>query len=114
MHKNDLPDDWTYQRLDAVAMIRTGLALGKRDIKNPVRRPYLRVANVQDGHMLLDEIKHITVSADEVDRYLLMNGDILLTEGGDFDKLGRGTMWRGEIDGCLHQNHIFVVRTQRD
>jgi type I restriction enzyme S subunit len=34
----------------------------------------------------------------------------LLTEGGDFDKLGRGTVWRGEIENCLHQNHIFCVR----
>lgn len=38
---------------------------------------------------------------------------MLLTEGGDFDKLGRGTVWRNEIPNCLHQNHIFVVRTQR-
>jgi type I restriction enzyme S subunit len=37
-------------------------------------------------------------------------GDILLTEGGDPDKLGRGAIWRGEIDDCIHQNHIFRVR----
>ena len=33
-----------------------------------------------------------------------------MTEGGDPDKLGRGTVWQGEILGCLHQNHIFAVR----
>ena len=42
---------------------------------------------------------------------MLQDGDILLTEGGDYDKLGRGTIWRGQIQPCLHQNHIFVVRT---
>lgn len=33
-----------------------------------------------------------------------------MTEGGDLDKLGRGTVWQGELDRCLHQNHIFAVR----
>ena len=36
-----------------------------------------------------------------------------MTEGGDLDKLGRGTMWRGEIENCLHQNHIFRIRADR-
>ena len=36
-----------------------------------------------------------------------------LTEGGDLDKLGRGHLWKGEIPGCLHQNHIFAVRCFR-
>jgi type I restriction enzyme S subunit len=33
-----------------------------------------------------------------------------MTEGGDLDKLGRGTVWNGEIENCLHQNHVFAVR----
>lgn len=33
-----------------------------------------------------------------------------MTEGGDEDKLGRGTVWRGQISPCLHQNHVFAVR----
>lgn len=108
------PTEWQRVRLEDVAEVRTGLAKGKKDVKNPVRRPYLRVANVQDGHLDLREIKHISVASAEVDRYSLAEGDILLTEGGDADKLGRGTMWRNEVPNCLHQNHIFVVRVQPD
>jgi type I restriction enzyme S subunit len=40
----------------------------------------------------------------------LRYGDILLTEGGDADKLGRGTFWEEQVPGCIHQNHIFRVR----
>jgi len=43
-----------------------------------------------------------------------MPGDVLMTEGGDFDKLGRGTVWNGEIENCLHQNHVFAVRPKKD
>jgi type I restriction enzyme S subunit len=41
---------------------------------------------------------------------MLREGDVLMTEGGDIDKLGRGALWNGEIADCLHQNHIFAVR----
>lgn len=105
-----LPKDWKIKELSEVATIQTGLAKGKNNLKNPVSLPYLRVANVQDGYFDLSEIKTIEASSAEVERYRLKPNDVLLTEGGDFDKLGRGHIWRGQIDPCLHQNHIFVVR----
>lgn len=33
-----------------------------------------------------------------------------MNEGGDFDKLGRGAVWNGEVENCVHQNHVFRVR----
>ena len=42
--------------------------------------------------------------------YRLRPGDILFTEGGDRDKLGRGWIWDGEIEECVHQNHVFRAR----
>ena len=49
----------------------------------------------------------------EVDRFLLQDEDVLVNEGGDFDKLGRGYIWRSQISPCVHQNHVFVVRTNK-
>jgi len=56
-------------------------------------------------------MKTVEVRTDELERYELREGDVLMTEGGDFDKLGRGTVWRGQVEGCLHQNHVFAVRS---
>ena len=72
--------------------------------------PYLRVANVQRGYLDLTEMKLIEVSQGVADQLALVPGDILFTEGGDRDKLGRGWIWKGEIDGCIHQNHVFRAR----
>ena len=105
-----LPEGWNRVRLDQVAEVRTGLAKGKASRAASVSLPYLRVANVQDGHIDLDEVKLIQVDLEQVDRYALKPGDILMTEGGDFDKLGRGAVWQGQIQPCLHQNHVFAVR----
>jgi len=70
----------------------------------------MRVANVQDGYLELDEIKTLKVPQKEIDKYLLKKGDVLLTEGGDPDKLGRGHVWNEEVSPCIHQNHIYRVR----
>jgi hypothetical protein len=85
----------------------------KLDGRQTVTRPYLRVANVQDGYLDLSTITEVDVTAEEAHRYELRRGDVLMTEGGDFDKLGRGYVWRGQIPGCLHQNHIFAVRPKQ-
>jgi len=65
---------------------------------------------VKAGRLDLSTVKKIDASEAEIDRYLLKTGDILLTEGGDPDKLGRGSIWRNEIQEAIHQNHIFRVR----
>ena len=109
--RRKLPDEWKVKPLKKVAEIQTGIAKGKTNIKDPVQLPYLRVANVQDGYLDLSNIKKIPLSIQDIERYSLKMNDVLLTEGGDFDKLGRGCVWNDSIKPCLHQNHIFVVRT---
>jgi type I restriction enzyme S subunit len=59
-------------------------------------------------------MKDIEIRASEMERYSLRDGDVVLTEGGDFDKLGRGFIWRGQIPNCIHQNHVCAVRTNRE
>ena len=72
--------------------------------------PYLRVANVQDGFLNLDEIKAITIRRGEERKYALSPGDLVMTEVGDPDKLGRAAVWNGELGYCAYQNHVFRVR----
>lgn len=76
--------------------------------------PYLRVANVQDGRLNLATITHIEATRKEIAKWRLKDGDLLLTEGGDLDKLGRGTCWREQLPLCIHQNHIFRLRFAAD
>lgn len=107
----ELPSVWTWLKLCSLADIVGGITKG-RDFKGKktIKLPYLRVANVQDGYLDLREMKEIELLEEEKKKYLLEVNDILYTEGGDKDKLGRGTIWNGEISECVHQNHIFRAR----
>lgn len=111
----EIPVSWGIAKLQYCAKIRSGITLGKKypDDSELIERPYLRVANVQNGGVVLDDLKTIEVSAEEDTQYRLSAGEVLMTEGGDRDKLGRGCVWLGQVEPCLHQNHIFALRTNK-
>jgi type I restriction enzyme, S subunit len=77
-------------------------------------RPYLRVANVQRGVLDLREVKYINVPDEEMPRLRLEVGDVLLCEGNSADLVGRGAIWSGQIQDCVHQNHVLRVRVDRE
>lgn len=106
-----VPAHWIVTPLKFLGEVRSGVAKGKdHGESDTVSLPYLRVANVQDGYVELTEVSNIEVSKSDANRYLLRKGDVLMNEGGDNDKLGRGAVWEGQIDPCIHQNHVFAVR----
>ena len=106
------PKGWDMGKtLGDVAELVSGITKGRKLNGKAVREiPYLAVVNVQDRRLDLTIIKTIEATEDEISRYKLQVNDLLLTEGGDPDKLGRGTLWNGELPECIHQNHIYRVR----
>ncbi len=104
-------DQSGFVKLGDCADVCSGVTKGQKFNGKPTSVvPYMRVANVQDGYLDLNEVKEIEARQSDIEKYALKLGDILMTEGGDHDKLGRGAIWQGEIDNCIHQNHVFRVR----
>jgi len=107
----EVPAHWEVKRLRFLADVQSGVAKGKDNSgQETIEVPYLRVANVQDGFLDLETVTTIEIPASSLERYLLRVGDVLMNEGGDYDKLGRGHIWNSEIEPCIHQNHVFAIR----
>lgn len=108
-----VPSAWRIGQLKYFATVRSGITLGKKYPKDAelIEAPYLRVANVQGEFVDLTDVARIQVLPVEAEKYQLHRGELLMTEGGDRDKLGRGCVWNGEIEPCLHQNHVYAVTT---
>lgn len=107
----ELPKEWAWVKVQTISDIIGGVTKGRKlEGKETIKLPYLRVANVQDGYLDLDEIKFIEVLPTDLPKYKLVKDDVLYIEGGDKDKLGRGTLWNGQIENCIHQNHVFRAR----
>ncbi|MFI9593615.1 hypothetical protein [Nonomuraea sp. NPDC052265] len=107
-----IPQDWRWVRLGTIADLVGGVTKDTKkqmDVALPLV-PYLRVANVQRMKLDLRDIACIRVPAAKAEQLALQAGDVLLNEGGDRDKLGRGWIWEEQIDHCIHQNHVFRAR----
>ncbi len=106
---------WPGCAVSEVADVQGGLQVTSRRNQLPLRKPYLRVANVQRGFMILDEIKEIGLTREEFSRTRLQRGDVLLVEGnGNPQEIGRAAVWEGNVEDMVHQNHLIRVRPIRN
>ena len=108
--------DWIWTTLGEIAVLKGGITKDSKRETDPdfVEYPYLRVANVQRGFLDLSEVTTIRADPHKATKLVLQPGDVLFNEGGDRDKLGRGWVWEGQIENCIHQNHVFRARLTDD
>lgn len=113
--EHGFPESWPIAALDDIAIVMGGITKG-RNLKDKEigKFLYLRVANVQRGWLDLDDVQEIWIARDEFDKYSLHHKDLLVAEGGDWDKVGRAALWNDEVPYCVHQNHILKVRAVSD
>lgn len=105
------PLNWPEILLGEMADVVSGITKGRKTReKNLIEVPYMAVSNVKDGFIDWTTVKTIMATASEISQYHLLPNDVLMTEGGDPDKLGRGAIIKKPLDNCIHQNHIFRVR----
>ena len=107
--------NWQELKLDEIAEIVSGITKGRKiKEKELFEVPYMAVSNVKDGYINWTTVKTIMASQSEIDKYQLKPFDVLMTEGGDPDKVGRGAIIYNPPKNCIHQNHIFRVRLNRN
>jgi len=107
----ELPPGWLWVLVRAVSDVAGGIQKTPARAPKHNHYPYLRVANVQRGRLVLDEIERFELLPGELEKRRLESGDILVVEGNGSEKeIGRCALWRGEIADCVHQNHLIRIR----
>ena len=104
-------EEWNEAPLESLADIVSGITKGRKvSEKHLIKVPYMAVSNVKEGYIDWTTVKTIEATEQEINQYRLLPDDVLMTEGGDPDKLGRGAIIKTPMENCIHQNHIFRVR----
>lgn len=109
MHLNS--KGWSEAKLESMADVVSGITKGRKTKSEDLTEvPYMAVSNVKDGYIDWTTVKTIGATQQEIEQYQLLADDVLMTEGGDPDKVGRGAIIKEPLENCIHQNHIFRVR----
>lgn len=102
---------WSEKPLECLADIVSGITKGRKTTETDLQEvPYMAVSNVKNGYIDWTTVKTILATRQEMEQYRLLPDDILMTEGGDPDKVGRGAIIKNPLENSIHQNHIFRVR----
>ena len=106
--------EWPEKSLESLADIVSGITKGRKTTETElIEVPYMAVSNVKSGYIDWTTVKTILATKQEIEQYRLMPDDILMTEGGDPDKVGRGAIIKNPLKDSIHQNHIFRVRLDK-
>lgn len=101
----ELPEGWEWARLGSIAETNLGKMLDAKKNKG-VPRPYLRNINVRWGSFDLSDLLEMRIQDEEVERYSVRKGDLIICEGGE---PGRCAIWKDE-DKVFFQKALHCVR----
>lgn len=100
---------WEYKKLGEICSSDLGKTLNKsKDVGN--MHPYLCAINILWDSIDLTTLKEACFKDDEIDRYTVKYGDLLVCEGGD---TGRAAIWDRK-EPILYQNALHRLRFKED
>jgi len=106
-----MPRDWKTRRIGDVFEVELGKMLSGKSKTGTAYRPYLGNWNVQWGTFDLSRVEQMDFDGEEIERFSLRNGDILICEGGE---VGRTAIWQGQIEGCCYQKALHRLRPRKE
>jgi len=103
----DLPPNWRWVRLVEIFEFQQGVSMSskRRQGKNP--KPFLRTRNIFWGKADISSIDEMDFTDEEIEKFRLQSGDLLVCEGGD---VGKTAIWEEQLPLVLYQNHIHRLR----
>ena len=101
----DIPKTWSWIRLGHIFQHNTGKALnGSNQRGTPYE--YITTSNLYWNRFVLEKLRQMPFTDDELDKCTVKKGDLLVCEGGD---IGRSAIWNYDNDIRI-QNHIHRLR----
>ena len=102
-----IPEGWKWVRLDDLFEHKTGKTLNGSKNKGTIIRKYITTSNLYWNYFDFDKVKEMEFTEDEIKKYSIQKGDLLVCEGGD---VGRTAIWNFDYSVC-YQNHIHRLRS---
>ena len=103
----EVPQGWEWTRIGSIYSHSSGKQQSASHKKVGTLRKYITTSNLYWGHFVLDKVKEMYFSVEELESCSAKEGDLLVCEGGA--GYGRSAIWDKDYDICL-QNHVHRLR----
>jgi len=106
-----IPREWVLMKIGEVFDIQLGKMLNQDAKTGKSSFPYIGNRSVQWGKVDVGALEEMDFSPVEREKFSLINGDLLVCEGGD---VGRTAIWESPIKNCYYQKAIHRLRPRED
>ncbi len=104
-----IPEDWEVSSVGREFTIQLGKMLDAAKNTGALK-PYIGNRAVQWGHINLEGLFTVPMTAVDLNRFRLQRGDLLVCEGGE---VGRAAIWDDPIPECYYQKALHRLRPTR-
>lgn len=105
----ELPEDWSSATVDQLATLIQYGSSAKAD-RAAEGVPVLRMGNILDGRLQLDDLKYLPKDHGEFPDLLLKSGDVLFNRTNSPELVGKAAVFNGELDPCSFASYLIRVR----
>ena len=103
----EIPESWEWCRVGDIFIHASGKQQSSNNKNVGTLKKYITTSNIYWGKFVLDTLKEMYFTDDELKTCSAQKGDLLVCEGGA--GYGRSAIWPYEYDICL-QNHVHRLR----
>jgi len=103
----EIPRGWEWCRISTLFLHSSGKQQSSNNLHRGTLQKFITTSNLYWGHFVLDKVKEMYFSDEELVSCSATKGDLLVCEGGA--GFGRSAIWKNDYDICL-QNHIHRLR----
>lgn len=103
----EIPQGWEWTRLGNIFNHTSGKQQSSSNKSGGTPQKFITTSNLYWGYFVLDNVKVMNFTEEEIKSCSATKGDLLVCEGGA--GYGRSAIWNEDYDICL-QNHIHRLR----
>ena len=103
----EIPNGWEWTRIGNVFIHASGKQQSSNNKAGGTPQKFITTSNLYWGYFVLDNVKVMNFTEEEIRTCSATMGDLLVCEGGA--GYGRSAIWNQDYDICL-QNHIHRLR----
>ena len=103
----EIPQGWEWTRIGNIFNHTSGKQQSSNNKSSGTPQKFITTSNLYWGYFVLENVKVMNFTEDEIKTCSATKGDLLVCEGGA--GYGRSAIWNEDYDICL-QNHVHRLR----
>ena len=103
----EIPQSWEWTRIGNIFIHASGKQQSSSNKSGGTPQKFITTSNLYWGYFVLDKVKVMNFTEEEIKTCSATKGDLLVCEGGA--GYGRSAIWNEDYDICL-QNHVHRLR----